>query len=326
MRIATYLCSVVVLLTACSTAGTSVTPPAATSPPVSVSTSPSAAPTASPQPNSVDVPNPSNLVAGFGSLWARSGSALWQISPLGQVISRITNVFSDKVKAVGPQNLAVGSGSVWTVQPATVLRIDPATGRVIARIDVAGGCDDITPGPGVMYLACRDSRLFTIDPTSNKATLLTTTGVSPISIASGNGAVWWINFSEAGGVTKIDPSTGSRTSLLAPYAKFVVPTAHRTWFIEADGNAFSMDPGGSRPSKSVSLAQYALGVTFDQGAVLINDGDLVAFDANTGDVTQRADVSGKQSDQAVAGVAVLGPIIWLVDPKDQRIVAVADQS
>jgi hypothetical protein len=303
-----------------------VTSPGATSPPVSVPTSPSSAPTASPEPSSVDVPNPSNLVAGFGSLWARSGSALWQISPSGQVVSRTNNVFSDKVDAVGPQNLAVGSGSVWTVQPATVLRIDPATGRVTARIDVAGGCDDIVPGAGVMYLACRDSRLFTIDPDSNKATLLTTTGVSPIGIAYGNGAVWWINFSEAGGVTKIDPSTGSRTSSSAPYAKFVVPSAHHIWFIDANGNVFSMDPSGGHASRSVKRARDALGVAFDHGAVLINDGDLVAFDANTSDVTQRADVSGKQSDQAVAGIAVLGPTIWLVDPKDQRIVAVADQS
>ena len=173
---------------------------------------------------------------------------------------------------------------------------------------------------------CDVRRSDAIDPESNKATLLSTTGVSPIGIAYGNGAVWWINFSEAGGVTKIDPSTGSRTSLSAPYAKFVVPTAHRIWFIDADGKAFSMDPGGSRPARSASLARNALGVTSDHGAVLINDGDLVAFDADTGDVTQRAHVSGKQSDQAVAGIAVLGPIIWLVDPRDQRIVAVADQS
>ena len=280
----------------------------------------------SPEPNSVDVPNPSDLVAGFGSLWARSGSSLWQISPQGQVVSRINKVFSNKSTAVGSQNLAIGSGSVWTVQPPTVLRIDPSTGQVAARINVASGCDDIAPGPGVLYLACRDSRLFTIDPATNKATLLTTTGVSPIGIAYRNGALWWINFSEAGGVTKIDPSTGSRTSLSAPYAKFVVPTTQQIWFIDANGNVFSMDPGGSRPSKSVSLARYALGVTFDHGAVLINDGDLVAFDADTGDVTQRADVSGKQSFQAVAGIAVLGPIIWLVDSKDQRIVAVSDQS
>jgi hypothetical protein len=87
-----------------------------------------------------------------------------------------------------------------------------------------------------------------------------------------------------------------------------------------------MDPSGGHASRSVKRAREVLGVAFDQGAVLINDGDLVAFDANTGDVTQRADVSGKQSGQAVAGIAVLGPTIWLVDPKDQRIVAVADQS
>ena len=329
MRVATYLCTVFVLLTACSTAGTtSVTSPGPASPPTSVSVSPTstASPTPAVEPTAIDVPRPSNLVAGFGSLWARSGSSLWQISAQGKVVARIDNVFSDKASGVGSQNLAVGSGSVWTVQPPTVLRIDPATGRVSARIHAASGCDNIVPGSGVMYVACRDSRLFTIDPASNKASVLTTTGVSPINIAYGNDSVWWINFSEAGGVTRIDPSTGSHADLSAPFARFVVPTGRRIWFIDANGHVFSMDPAGSRPSKSVRIAPVALGVTFDHGTVLINDGDLVTFDAGSGTVTQRAHVSGKQSAQTVAGVAALGSTIWLVDPKGQRIVPVSATS
>jgi hypothetical protein len=83
-----------------------------------------------------------------------------------------------------------------------------------------------------------------------------------------------------------------------------------------------MDPSGGRPSRSVRKARVALGVTFAQGTVLINDGDLVAFDADSGNITQRAHVSGKQSYQAVAGIAVLGNSVWLVDPKGQQIIAV----
>ena len=54
--------------------------------------------------------------------------------------------------------------------------------------------------------------------------------------------------------------------------------------------------------------------------MLINDGDLVAFDAAHGDVTQRTHVTGRQDYQAVAGIAVLGSHIWLVDPKGEQIV------
>jgi hypothetical protein len=326
MRVAPYLWSIAVLLTAC-TSGTTTTATSTVSPlPTSVSSSPSVTttptptPTPSDEPLVVNVPDPSNLVAGYGSLWARSGSSLWQISPRGRVESRLNNVFPDKLGAV--QNLAVGLGSVWTIQPRTVLRIDPSTGRAVARVETARGCDQIVAGAGALYLACRDSRLFRIDPDTNKATYVTTVGVSPIGIAYGNNWLWWINASEAGNVTRIDPSNGSGTQLSAPYARFVVPTDEHIWFIDPNGNAFSMHPGGGRATHPVKKARLALGAVSDHGTVLINDGDLVAFDADSGEVTQRAHVSGRQNFQAVAGIAVLGLNIWLVDPRGERIVAV----
>lgn len=325
MRVARYLCAIAVLLAACTTAttgtGSSVSP-APTSVSVSPSsTSPTPTPSNEPEPPSVNVPDPSNMVAGYGSLWVRSGSDLWQISSRGAVVSKIRNVFSDKLGAVGLQNLAVGVGSVWTVQPRTVLRIDPSTARVVARVETARGCDQITAGADEMFLGCRDSRLFGIDPDTNRASPLTTVGVSPIGIGYGDGSVWWINASEAGDVSKIDPSTGAVTTIAAPYARFVLPTKDRVWFVDANGRAFSIDTAGGRASRPARKARVAIGAAVDHGTVLINDGDLVAFDVKTGDVTQRAHVSGKQSYRSVAGIAALGSNIWLVDP-DGRIVAV----
>jgi streptogramin lyase len=173
-----------------------------------------------------------------------------------------------------------------------------------------------------MFLGCRDSRLFRIDPGSDQATLVTTVEVSPIGIAYGHGSIWWINASEAGGISKIDPENGSITTVTAPYARFVVPSDQHIWFVDANGKAFTVDPGGGRASQAVRKARVAIGVAFDHGTVLINDGDLVAFDAANGDVTQRAHVTGRQSFQAVAGIAVLGSYTWLVDPKGEQIVAV----
>ena len=320
MRVATYFCSIVILLAACTTASSTTASP--TGSPTSVSASATSTPTPTPTPtaHAVDIPDPSNLVAGYGSLWARSGSSLWEISRSGDVVSRINNVFSDKASGVDPQNLAIGMGSVWTVQPRTVLRIDPAKERVVARVETPRGCDQIAAGSGAMFLGCRDSRLFRIDPGSNQATLVMTVGVSPIGIAYGHGSIWWINASEAGGVSKIDPVSGSITTVAAPYAKFVVPTDHHVWFVDAKGRAFTIDPGGGRASHAVRKARVALGVASDNGTVLINDGDLVAFDAEDGAVTQRSHVGGRQN-QPVAGIAVLGSNIWLVDPKGERIVA-----
>src|SRR5947208_15243176 len=196
MRIAPYLCSIVVLLTACTTTSSSRPGSSGSVAPTSAATS-SSSPTPAPGPRSVDVPQPSNLEAGFGSLWARSGTSLWQISPDGHVTDRIPNVFSAKTSAAGAQNLAVGLGSVWTVQPRTTLRIDPSTGRVTARIPTPKGCDEIAAGAGALFLGCRDSRLIRIDPVTNRASVVTTVGVSPVGIGFGHGSVWWINSSEA---------------------------------------------------------------------------------------------------------------------------------
>jgi hypothetical protein len=261
-------------------------------------------------------------MAGFGSLWARSGSSLWEISPGGRVVDRIANVFTTKRAAVGPQNLAIGFGSVWTVAPRSVLRIDPSTGHVAAHIAVPRGCDQITAGSDAMFLGCRDSRLVRIDPDTNKASVIVTVGVSPVGIAFGQGSIWWINASEAGDVSKIDPSNGSVVSISAPYAKFVVPTRSHVWFIDANGRVFTVDESGKGSTPAIKRARAALGVTSSKGTVFINDGDLVSFDADTGTVMQRTRVAGRQNWQAIAGIATLGPNLWLVDPKGQRIVAV----
>ena len=108
----------------------------------------------------------------------------------------------------------------------------------------------------------------------------------------------------------------------APYAAFIVPTQDSIWFIDANARAFSIDPNGMQATRPIKRGRVALGATSDKGSVLINDGDLVEFNAKTGTVTRRTHVSGAQGFQGIAGVAVLGSDIWLVDPKGQRIVAV----
>ena len=266
------------------------------------------------------MPDPSVLVSGFGSLWARSGSRSWQISRTGDVVARIADVFPPKPAVVGAQPLAVGSGSVWTLSTRTAIRIDPSTGQILSRTETPQGCEQIVAGAGAVFVACRDSSLIKIDAATGKATVLQTTGVSPSGLGYGHGSVWWINFSEAGGVTRIDPKTGGVTVISSPYAGFVASTQKEVWFVDTSGGAFSIGPDGGSATRSAPKAPVALGVASDGSTVWINDGDLVGFDADTGKVTQRVDVSGRQKAQSVAGIAILGGSIWLVDPKGQRIV------
>jgi hypothetical protein len=236
------------------------------------------------------------------------------------VVARIVVVFPAKPAVAGSQPLAVGSGSVWTLSTRTAIRIDPSTGQVMSRIATPTGCEQIVAGAGAVFVACRDSTLLEIDAASGKSSVLQTTGVSPSGLGYGHGSVWWINFSEAGGVTKIDPTTGGVTVISSTYAQFVASTQQRIWFVSSSGDAFSIDPDGGSATHPTTKAGVALGVTSDGSTVWINDGDLVGFDAATGKLTQHVDVSGRQTAQSVAGIAILGGDIWLVDPKGQRMV------
>jgi hypothetical protein len=236
------------------------------------------------------------------------------------VTASIADVFPAKPAVAGSQPLAVGSGSVWTLSTRTAIRIDPSTGQILSTITTPQGCEQIVAGTGAMFVACRDSSLIEIDAATDKASVLQTTGVSPGGLGYGHGSVWWINFSEAGGVTRIDPKTGGVTVISSPYARFVASTHKVMWFVDASGEAFSISPDGGSATRSASRAPMALGVTSDGSTVWINDGDLVGFDAKSGKVTQHVDVSGGQKARSVAGIAILGGGIWLVDPNGQRIV------
>src|ERR687888_308196 len=88
---------------------------------------------------SVRLRSPAIAVAsGYGSIWALdSGSTLYRISR--KAVRRTS------VGATAPYNLWIGGGSVWVAddQGASVIRIAPATGKLVARVPVGDGPSDL---------------------------------------------------------------------------------------------------------------------------------------------------------------------------------------
>ena len=99
----------------------------------------------------------------------------------------------------GASGVAAGEGAVWvTNTDDEVLRVDPETGAVAARLDLEG-CSDIATSPGAVWAACTTSegsldttRLVRIKPETNEVTgSVEVEGYSPYGLEVGGGAVWF---------------------------------------------------------------------------------------------------------------------------------------
>jgi hypothetical protein len=124
-----------------------------------------------------------------------------------------------------PNEIAIGEEGVWVTTIDAVVRIDPATGEVVARVDLAqadsaipGGGEGIGVGFGSVWVANPvftdgDPRfpqgtmggLARIDPATNSPVdSAVFTDRTPTQVAVGEGAVW-VTTGDA--VTRLDPET-----------------------------------------------------------------------------------------------------------------------
>jgi len=162
--------------------------------------------------------NTTEVVVGAGSVWvsSASGEAGFVIrvdSETNRVVDRIP------MPVDSPTNLAFGHGSVWITSAghSTVSRVDPETGKVVAKIEVGRGAVDIASGEssGEVWVAgaylAGAKKLSRVDPETNRVV-----AEIPIdehsryggaqSVAVGQGAIW-AQSADSGKLFKVDPAT-----------------------------------------------------------------------------------------------------------------------
>jgi hypothetical protein len=161
---------------------------------------------------------PSAIAAGGGGVWvavqSRAGGE--------NVVARIdpaTNEVTQRIPVGFPESVAIGDGSLWIGVPGAVQRVDPETGRQIAKIRGAGG--ELTFTPGAVWAIASATSIVRIDPSTNQIV-----ATVPLDLPGGGymirgpvgtaDAVWVIAALESGtgGVAKgqlfrIDPNTNS---------------------------------------------------------------------------------------------------------------------
>jgi len=103
-----------------------------------------------------------------GSVWVGSGgegTAVFRVDPATLEVARVP------VGARSPGWFVAGTKDIWVVtQEDTVVRIDPATNRVVTTLPVPGvpveGATDVR---GIVWIPCKQSNTITrIDPATNR--------------------------------------------------------------------------------------------------------------------------------------------------------------
>ena len=177
-----------------------------------------------------------DVAVGHGDVWVTSrvgddGAVLRVDLSTGQVVASV--MIGDH-----PSDLAVDDEAVWATTNTTmsgfetsgkVVRIDPATNAVVARVTINGGWPrDVVVGEGSVWVyghsdyttarGWQASSLWQIDPTTNQlvATVLDDRGFLgdggyfPDNVAVGEGWVWAAD--ESGDGVRIDPGTAALTT------------------------------------------------------------------------------------------------------------------
>jgi hypothetical protein len=163
----------------------------------------------------IPVPGLSAVAAGEGGVWVTSvsGGAVSMIDPATDQIEATIVVSRPEH---GPWDVAVGEGGVWVVVgPQThhsqVVRIDPATDRIVARIDVPDATV-IETGLGAVWVGQssggEQGHLVRIDPSTDEVAASIPVGPESSGLAIGGGSVWVLD-DRSYEIRKVDPSANT---------------------------------------------------------------------------------------------------------------------
>jgi streptogramin lyase len=161
--------------------------------------------------------NAAEIAWGYGAIWATTRDH--QLVRIDYGRNRITSRLQIAPGANDfDDGIAIGYGSVWVTltDRSTLLRIDPTTMKVVARITGFGntyGWMPVTAGDGsiwIYHVAGSRGRVFRVDPYTNKILKRITVGRRNVAwpngtILNAGGYVWSCDAGNT--LSKIDPQT-----------------------------------------------------------------------------------------------------------------------
>ncbi len=153
-----------------------------------------------------------DVAVGYGAVWVSGFGRLTKLDPASRrVIEVVSTPGTEDYSQV-----AVGLRAVWvTADGGRLYRIDPATGRVVARIAIGGPIQGVGTGAGSVWvtrIAGEHGDLIRVDAATNHVVSVTKVGPGSGSVLYAFGALWVTNTSPPS-VDRVDPSTGLVTRM-----------------------------------------------------------------------------------------------------------------
>jgi len=215
-----------------------------------------------------------------------------------------------------PSGVAVGAGTVWTGRNdrQAVLRLDPASGRVVATIPVGFHVFNLAAdAASVWVVSFEDNMVARIDPATNTVTVRQSLLHAPSGVVIADGSAW-ISRSGNATVVRLDAMTGALQAEI-PVGRRPLPLAVGTGSIwvrcEQDSTVSRIDPSTNRVVATIPVDPfYGLdgvdSMVTSAGGVWISGLNLQWIDASSNRVTHGLPLSGRPYQAASDRLWVLG--------------------
>lgn len=244
-----------------------------------------------------------------------------------------------------PRGAVLAGGSLWIADfEGSVLRLDPATHRVRARIPLGGAPTSVAADRGVVWVLSDDtappgtsrSHLFKLDSRSGRILSRVPVNGTGGSVAVGAGGVWLIANVHAADIERIDPGGSHRRTAFFPNlgAQELVVTGQSVW-TRGDLGVIEIDAASGRVAGQVRGIASAgvIGSTRTlladrDGAWVVSPAEGRLYRVESGRITRRIAVGDTAGAMARVGGAIWvsarrgaggGYEIVRVDPEDGKV-------
>jgi DNA-binding beta-propeller fold protein YncE len=208
-----------------------------------------------------------------------------------------------------------------------VLRIDPKTGKVLARVTVGPRVFNLASAPGAVWaIANFTSTAARIDASTGRVTASVRVGSQPYDIAWGFGSAWVSNSGD-GTVSRITGNRVVRTIKVGVEPNGLSAIGGSLWVTDhTAGKLIRIDPRTNRVTGTVALPG-ADWVTEAAGSLWVSEETNVVarVDPATLEVLDRVPVKRNPLGSAVVGGQLWVPcidsgVVVVVDPKTAKVV------
>jgi len=225
--------------------------------------------------------------------------------------------------------LASSGGSVWAggLAIGDVLRIDPASGRVVSRTNIGARVFNLASAPGAVWAVANITGTASrIDSRTGKVTATVRVGNGPYDVEWGFGSAWVSNSAD-GTVSRITGKRVVKTIKVGVEPNGLSAIGSSLWVTDhTAGKLLRIDPRSNRVTGSVTLTG-ADWVTGYRGSLYVSQETNVVTRVDARTLKVRGSVEVKRNP---LGSAIVAGKLWVpcidsggvvvVDPATMRVV------